>query len=429
MGTVSMADEKNFDYKKYIQERLREIDDLDERRYAKVLLEESLGRMMAWSEGRYAALEERVQRELDAPWRPFHTCITIIRREDYDPINSFWSPLCMEDLQAEHRQEGYETVYLAADDAACRAFLQAGVVEAQDVQTGRPVTFTVQRPVRYRACLERLYALFAGNHVPWQTVHMGHLERFFDLIPAGERDGEKEAGQAEAGSRRVYRFLEERWDGCILQGMIPLWNIRQIPVRFREFRVPCIDEALYEHTFYLPEEKGQTDGYLAQAGDEILSIRYEKDKIILKTRKDTLEDISVFRLCQDGPEPSAGYRYPVLTNHRPDSLAARYLQRSGRFLQTPAELGRKVQELAGSYEIEMAGCEILERAEEGFLSGDMNDFAGARMLTDDRRKILLIRIRKGGKYQGDYLYEAQVRYILSQLQMEFLEYRCMGVAE
>lgn len=417
-----MVDEKRFDYDKYIQERLREIDDLDERREAKVLLAEGLGRMMAWSEGRYAALEERVQRELEAPWRPFHTYTTIIGREDYDPINSFWAPLCMEDLQAGPGQGGRETVYLAADDAACRAFLQAGVVEAQDARIGQPVRLTVRRPSRYRACLEQLYALFSGNHVPWQTVHLGHLERFFDLFPEGEGDGE-----TGTGSRRVYHFPEERWDGCIRQGMVPLWNIRQIPVRSREFRMPCIDEAFYEHAFYLPEEKGQTDGYLAQAGDEILSIRYEKDKIVLKTRRDTLEDISVCRLCQAGPEPSAGYRYPVLTNHRPDSLAARYLQKSGRFLQTPAELGRKVQEFAGGYRMEMAGFEILEKAEEGFLSGDMNGFTGARVFTDDRRKVLLIRLRQAGGYEDGYLLGAQVRYMLSQLQMEFLEYRCMGV--
>lgn len=154
-----MVDEKRFDYDKYIQERLREIDDLDERREAKVLLAEGLGRMMAWSEGRYAALEERVQRELEAPWRPFHTYTTIIGREDYDPINSFWAPLCMEDLQAGPGQGGRETVYLAADDAACRAFLQAGVVEAQDARTGQPVRLTVRRPSRYRACLEQLYEI------------------------------------------------------------------------------------------------------------------------------------------------------------------------------------------------------------------------------------------------------------------------------
>ena len=83
-----------------------------------------------------------------------------------------------------------------------------------------------------------------------------------------------------------------------------------------------------------------------------------------------------------------------LDERRPDSLAARYLQKSGRFLQTPAELGRKVQEFAGGYRMEMAGFEILEKAEEGFLSGDMNGFTGARVFTDDRRKVLLIRLRQ-----------------------------------
>ena len=56
-----------------------------------------------------------------------------------------------------------------------------------------------------------------------------------------------------------------------------------------------------------------------------------------------------------------------LDERRPDSLAARYLQKNGRFLQT---------------------------AEEGFLSGDMNGFTGTRVFTDDRRKVLLIRLRQ-----------------------------------
>ena len=54
-----MVDEKRFDYENYIQERLREIGDLDERREAKALLAEGLGRMAAWSEERYASLEEQ----------------------------------------------------------------------------------------------------------------------------------------------------------------------------------------------------------------------------------------------------------------------------------------------------------------------------------------------------------------------------------
>ena len=37
-----MFEEKKFDYENYIQKRLREIDDLDERKYAKELLLEGL---------------------------------------------------------------------------------------------------------------------------------------------------------------------------------------------------------------------------------------------------------------------------------------------------------------------------------------------------------------------------------------------------
>ena len=44
-----MIDEKGFDYENYIQEQLKQIDDLDERRFAKQLLTESLGRAITWS--------------------------------------------------------------------------------------------------------------------------------------------------------------------------------------------------------------------------------------------------------------------------------------------------------------------------------------------------------------------------------------------
>ena len=62
-----MIEEKAFDYENYIQEQLRRIDDLDERRFAKELLMESLGKMIAWSEHKYDALEQRIQKELDIP--------------------------------------------------------------------------------------------------------------------------------------------------------------------------------------------------------------------------------------------------------------------------------------------------------------------------------------------------------------------------
>ncbi len=412
-----MIEEQQFDYENYIQKHLKDIDDLGERRFAKELLIESLGRVLKWTEGKYDALEQRIQNELDVPWKYFNVFMTIIDKENYDPINSFWFPVCQEDVVKNGKQT-CETIYLAADEAVCKAFMEQRTLTGIKEETGQSVCFRIERSRKYQESMEKLYALFTSNHVPWQTVHMGHMERFFDLIPMDDLSDKLEG---------MFRYGE--WDSYIQRGKMLLWNIQKMTVRTGEYRIPCIDEVFYEHIVYLPEERAEEDGYLAEAGDDILSIRYEKNKILLKTSKETLEDVFIYRLHQKEPERFIGYHYPILSNRKKDNLSARYSQQTGNFIQTPLELYRKIEEMAGGYRLRILGYEIVDRAEEHYLSGDMNSFTGVRIFSHDNRKILLIRIGKEEGNQEDYLLEAQIRYILSQLQMEFLEYRCMGVLE
>lgn len=414
-----MTDEKRFEYEEYIQKQLKEIDDLDERRFAKELLLESLGRVFAWTEEKYRALEERVQNELDLPWEYFNVFTTVIDRKDYDPINRFWFLAYEEDVK-KGAERPCETIYLEADEAACREFLELRTLTGIDEETGRTICFRIEQSSKYQECIKKLHALFVSNHVPWQTVHMGHVERFFDLIPVDESE---EAVNIDCV------LLGGKWDTFIKRGMVLLWNVQEISVHSREYRIPCIDEVFYEHIFYLPEEQGETDGYLVEIEADILSVRYEGNKIILRTKTEILEDVLLYKLHQGEPEQSPGYQSPVLSNRKKDGLAARYLQQTGNFIQTPMELNRKIEEMAGGYEIKLLGYEITDSAEENFLSGDMNSFNSIRMFSNDNRKILLLRIRRDAQYRNDYLYESQIRYILSQLQMEFLEYRCMGVLE
>ncbi len=411
-----MIDEKEFDYENYIQEQLRRIDDLDERRFAKELLVESLGRMFAWTEEKYVALERRVRNELDLPWKCFHICMTVIDKKDYDPINNFWFPVCEEDIK-KNPEQTYKTIYLEADESVRKKFMEMDILTGVDKTTGQSIRFKIKRSDRYQRSMNKLYALYMGNHVPWQTVHMGHIERFFDLIPI----------DADLPAEVDWTLQDKEWEPYIKKEMMLLWNIHKSYVHSREYRVPCIDEVFYEHVFYLPREQKTVDGYLVDAMEDIFSIRYEKNKIVLKTKAETLEDISVYRLCQKEPEQSAGYRYPILSNHREDNLSVRYLQQTGNFIQTPCDLYRKVEEMADGYEINILGYEIVDNAKREFLNGDMNSFTGVRMFVNDTRKVLLFRIQKEEQYREDYLYESQIRYILSQLQLEFLEYRCMGV--
>lgn len=414
-----MIDEQEFDYGNYIQEQLRRIDDLDERRFAKELLVESLGRMFAWTEEKYAALERRVRNELDMPLKSFNVFMTVINKNDYDPINNFWFPVHEEDVKKK-REKAYETIYLAADEAICTKFIKMGMLTGINESTGQSINFRITPSDAYQRSMDKLYALFMGNHIPWQTVHMGHIERFFDLIPM---EGEDWTANAD------WTLRDKEWEPYVKREMMLLWNIQKTSVHSREYRIPCIDEVFYEHVFYLPQEQDTEDGYLVDAAEDILSVRYEKNKVVLKTRAETLEDISVYRLCQNEPEQSVGYHYPVLSNRKKDDLSARYSQKTGNFIQTPLELYRKVGEMSGEYNVNVIGFEIVDRAETNFLSGDMNSFTGVKMFVNDQRKILLLRLRAEERYRKDYLYESQIRYILSQLQLEYLEYRCMGILE
>ena len=407
-------EEKQFDYENYIQKRLREIDDLDERKFAKNLLLESLGKIFHWTENKYRALEQRVLDEMELSWKRFSVYMTIVERAAYDPINSFWFPLCEEDVKAAEKQE-YKTIYLAADDENCRRFSEQKTITGTDKKTGESISFKIEKTAAYQERMQKLYTLFSGNHIPWQTVNMGHVERFFDLIPAEDSHMESDT---------AISFGE--WDRYIRWEMIPLWNIERREVHSVEYRVPCIDEIFYEHIFYLPEAEGAEDGYLAEAEEDILSIRCEENRILLRTKEDTLGDAMIYRLRQNRPEPEYGYWYPVLSNCKKDNLAARYLQQTGNFIQTPMELYRKIEEMSEGYKIDILSYEITDRVEEESLWGDMNSFMGEQIFSQDKRNILLLRIKRE-QQEKDYLYEPRIRYILTQLQMEFLEYRCVGI--
>lgn len=414
-----MINEKKFDYENYIQNRLKEIDDLDERRFAKELLLNGIGSVFAWTEAKYEALEQRIQKELDMPGKRFFTYMTVVEKKDYDPINTFWFPVCGEDVQ-NAEQEEHKTIYLMADEEGCRRFLRQEAVEGTRKESGEKITFQIRKSRRYLDAMRRLHSLFATNHIPWQTIHMGHLERFFELVPSEELPPDDGV-----------EINWEGWENQIREDMIPLWNIEKTAAVTQEYRIPCMDEVFYEHVFYLSDEKAEEDGYLIDTGDDILSIRYEMNRVVLKTRQQSLKDVSIYRLYQEGMSASFGYRYPVLSNVRKDHLAARYLHQTGNFLQTPMELGRKIKEMSGDYGIELLGYEILDQEKElaegkEILFGDMNAFTGIQVFSDDQRNILLLQFHKKGE-QADYLYESQVRYMLSQMQMEFMEYRCAGI--
>ena len=88
-----------FDFERYIEKRLREIEDLDERKFAKEVLLEGLGKVIRCTEQKYKELERRVWDEIRIVDNRYETVMTIVKRDVYDPANGTLYPVDAMDLE------------------------------------------------------------------------------------------------------------------------------------------------------------------------------------------------------------------------------------------------------------------------------------------------------------------------------------------
>ena len=93
------------DLQQHIRKRLTEIEDLDERKDAREILLEGLVPIFERMEKRYLDLENQIKREIEIPNEKYAVSMTVIKKEDYDPINGTLYPVFPALLQEDKEQE------------------------------------------------------------------------------------------------------------------------------------------------------------------------------------------------------------------------------------------------------------------------------------------------------------------------------------
>ncbi len=470
---LSAVLEYPLDMERYIQRRLREIDDLDERRFAKTVLLEGLGKLVRCMEAKYEALEHRVYEEIEVKANHYETVITIIEKKDYDPLNDTLFPVCPEDLKEGYceasninkiseQSQGKDfsaeknaaggyltqepprakevyagTIFLEADETTAERFRKKGIFHGGAV-------FHVRPAQRYRDQLERLYHTFQDNHLPWETIHTGFLDKFFDVFmecsPQGEANisppeppktaqvqtaqfpmGRLEKERAEAG-----RFRPDYGEFApfVRYGMMPLWNIEEADFDSVDFMMPCIDGIYYEHEFTIEDSCGE-DGYLIRSNEDILEIRHEDGKIIMKSPKEIFEGWQALHMVQKETVRSLNYTAPLLTNHKKGSFLGKFSGKTQIQLLTKTDLFRRIMELDTAEYIEVTGYEICDNVRDYPMREGMNWFVRDELFPIESRKVLLLKFIE--KKPGHYLNDSMVRFAVSQIQLEISEYRCVGI--
>lgn len=445
-NNLSAIMEYPFDYDRYLETQLRRISDLDERKFAKELLIDGLGNAIRSIEEKYRQLERRVYEELEIADNQYEIVTTIAERSHYDPTNPTLYPVSEEDLTeaptvpplSEDGRIRIATIYLEAGEEIQEKFKEAARFtamlrsnpqgggqggeskEPKDSQGAKEIEVYAEPSKRYRDAVETLYQIFQDNHVPWETVNMGHLDKFYDIcIDEEEWDGRPiSADEAEIDFGTFKEYVRH--------DVIPLWNLEWRRFDSEDFMVPCINGIYYEHE-YLPEDKAEKDGYLVRANEDILEIRHERDRIVIKSLIKTFEAWKALRLIQRETVRSLDYNAPLLTNRKRDSFFRRLASNSRIQLMTKADLFRRIMELDIRDYIEVTGYEICENAEDYPRVEGMNWFVKDELFPMETRKVLLLKFKE--KQPGHYLNGSMVRFAVSQTQLETAEYRCVGILE
>ncbi|ANU48232.1 hypothetical protein ADH76_11660 [Enterocloster clostridioformis] len=427
-NNLSAILEYPFDFERYMEERLREIDDLDERKFAKKLLLEGLGKVIRCTEAKYQQLERRVYEELEIEDNQYEAVLTIVKRSHYDPTNGTLFPVSEEDLDETVLKETWSdgsrrwlgSIFLEASDDRQRDFqdrtkFTGTLVKAEE---NRAAAFEILPAMRYREVIEGLYLVFQDNHIPWDTINTGYLDKFYDVFIYIEGT-EPAPDSLEEVTIEFEEYKEE-----IRYGRIPLWNLEWVTFDSADFMLPCINGIYYEHEFSL-EDKDEKDGYLIQSNEDILEIRHEKNKIVIKSLKETFENWKALHLVQKETVRSLDYNAPLLTNRKRDSFIRRYAENSRVQLMTKTDLFRRIMELDIRDYIEVVGYEICESARDFPNTEGMNWFVRDELFPMESRRVLLLKFKE--RQPGHYLNGSMVRFVISQMQLEISEYRCVGV--
>ena len=420
-----------FDIKKYVKDRLSEIKEEDEYVFAKSVLYDGLYRMSEVFEERYKSLYKKVYDELESKEESYEIAILLLSKNENTFLRMFF-PISdldvIEDKEADIK-EGFKeecmedknsikTVYLNATDSVCKAFLQENIrVSFTNNKEKHTLLVQPKKALRYRKEVGKLYETFSYNGLRWNTVNTAYLDRFFDIdlsgLPQNARDVEVDYG---------------KYADMIEEELYPVWNIEKNVFKSSTFLSPSKDGLYYEREMIRQKDKEIILRLIQKTGG-MVGIRQEEEKIIVKSYEESYSDLegyNIFDIRYTKEELPIG----LISNKRKEGMIGRLLNKAKEKIHTEAEIERIIEELDIGEYVSLKSCERLATnkafLEEMKILPDMNNFTNENFqLTDESPKLILRFLRNS----DSNLCEAMVRYAISQLQISFDEYICIGVLE
>jgi hypothetical protein len=280
--------------------------------------------------------------------------------------------------------------------------------EAESFQTQVELKYSL----KYLHKLESLYYAYNGNELPWVTVNGQYFYKFLDVYC-----------KRDVAHLKIKEFDIDfaEFNKYISYDKELLWNVGSmiVPVAECETR-PAYNAIQYEHMLKnIPLDEDQ---YLVGSlGEKFNSFRRGKE-IFVRTYKKQYEQIELLRIIS-GDDTKNPIYLPVKSNKREPGLINSLAK--GRFMPTWGEAERIIYSLGEASKIRLVDIKPLPCPDENlsrYIGLDYNYFREEHMVVKDRRPLLFTFDINTDEI---WAYETMF-YVLSELQLYFYDFRCVG---
>ncbi|MDK2802637.1 MAG: hypothetical protein KFW09_04590 [Oscillospiraceae bacterium] len=425
---------------------LNSIEDVEE----KIILKEVLNNIFSnlqTTTGKYISnLQNRVYDELlfeDL----FSLYTTIASKDDYDLSNKFFFPLDnsklndpvfnLDDIKNSVSRKKPHNIFDVYIDCSYEDFYDiissdrefTGIIST-DIKEYK-ATFILRQNFSYIKIVEELYNIFISNSVDWKTINFPYIWRFADVVILrydniyDHDDIGVDLNHAETIKSISIDF--EEFSSIIKYGMVPLWNLSSNNYTLSSSPIPVGEIVNYEHKIDI-SQLDNAGGVLLELGNYTISnIRRNNYDIVVSIKESKLDWI-LYNIVPISVGIS-DFGYPIFSNGTTDSYSNSFSTMKSKNIKTKAELFK----LVNSYELKsfvvFKDFEIQQNYDYDSLFLNLNYFIEDNIRDMSSKNTMILKFIKVNTKNKFYFYEDIINFIVSEIQLYFPEFKCVGEVE
>ncbi|MCL2610577.1 MAG: hypothetical protein FWE02_02755, partial [Defluviitaleaceae bacterium] len=382
-------------------ERLKRISELEDRKLAREILYNVHRKVEANNLEQYDILERQIYEEIKDPLEKFYIYTTMEYKENLDVNDEFMQPML----------EVNNSIFLACNDDKLKKILSEnriykGVVRTEENDYN--VEVKLSQSYKYIGEIEKLYKIFRINDLEWHTINCPHVYRFVDLVFDLDIE-EEEIVEIKVDLEEYEEFKKVN--------LVPLWNVQFLKIRDESFSITS-DGLNYEHFLEISEQHG----YLVDRGNEhYISFKYEEEKMIIISDYDMP---FTWNMVMIKKKIERNYSYEIYSNDRNLNFLSRYAILNQSIVPTKGEVSRLVKLYDLGKEFEFVDIYILDVYDKEIKTRNFNSFMKDDIRIESYKRIMLITFRS--KVGADNLEHEKISFFISEIQLYFPEYKCVG---